>query len=317
MASIGEELTVVSSRAEGRLSGRNRMAAARRRLAGMAAMVLSLSGVAVGFQTVVAPAPAFAGTVTTSLTQSGVDANTWTWIVNVQCSGLGSNCGYTTVTLPIPAIASVDNLGALPPGWTVGYSGSNLVLTNPAFSDGSTMQFSFTLTAGPGTHCTTATTQSSGAGSSSSAQQCFTSTQATTTGATTSATTSTAPTTTIPASGWSISKAKGLGQRSGPAYLQPYVLTVCNAVSESSPVTVTDDYPGTLLTASPSPSTDSGSVATWIVSPADCVPSSGGSESVTLGARCAGYAAVSSLAVGVVVTSWLGVSMRAMEPSER
>lgn len=49
----------------------------------------------------------------------------------------------------------------------------------------------------------------------------------------------------------------------------------------------------------------------------DRVPGSGGSEGVTLGVRCAGYAAVSSLGVGLVVTSLVGSSMRAMEPSER
>lgn len=49
----------------------------------------------------------------------------------------------------------------------------------------------------------------------------------------------------------------------------------------------------------------------------DRVPRSGGSEGVTLGVRCAGYAAVSSLGVGLVVTSLVGSSIWAMEPSER
>lgn len=49
----------------------------------------------------------------------------------------------------------------------------------------------------------------------------------------------------------------------------------------------------------------------------DRVPWCGGSEGVTLGVRCVGYAAVSSLVVLVVTSSLVGVSMRAMEPSER
>jgi hypothetical protein len=140
---------------------------ARQRLAGLLAVALVALGLSTGVQTALAPS-AFAGTVSVQLTQATVDANTWTWTVNAQCSGLGSPCGFTTITIPIPSPATVDSIGALPPGWTISQSGSQILLQKPNFGDGETLQLTLTLTGGPGTYCTTISSSSSGAGPSSS-----------------------------------------------------------------------------------------------------------------------------------------------------